>query len=433
MRKRLAIVLLAVGAVMVLGPMTMAFGDVGSGDEAAALGFYDVTADATGVGITYGNPAAQPYPTAAGLIPHAIAQLGAGPSGHALASVLWPGDLVGNAGTLAALLGTPIPPDVASNLNDPVKAEAASSGGRDASTFGPMSAIVDGGDSQASSALADFKAAAFVSAARVVTRTHTRLDAGKVVSEAVTELQGVEIAGVIHIDSIKTTASGDTDGNVATLDHGIVITGVTVQGQGATIDESGIHLGSQGAPNPLDPAVAGANQAVKAMGMQAYVTKPVENQSTGGAGTVHSGAVVFTWTADAADVFTVVLGGAGVELKATPGSSFGTGGLDTFTGSADAGSTFVDTGSGALDMGTGAAPSITPSVATRPGGSAAAPAAGPLGFENASAVTDRVPLGWMLIGIAGMLLIGMGLHGLRTNALDAALAGTTCPLERGRP
>jgi hypothetical protein len=132
-------------------------------------------------------------------------------------------------------------------------------------------------------------------------------------------------------------------------------------------------------------------------------------------------------------VFTVVLGGAGVELKATPGSSFGTGGLDTFTGSADAGSTFVDTGSGALDMGTGAAPSITPSVATRPGGSAAAPAAGPLGFENASAVTDRVPLGWMLIGIAGMLLIGMGLHGLRTNALDAALAGTTCPLERGRP
>jgi hypothetical protein len=46
-------------------------------------------------------------------------------------------------------------------------------------------------------------------------------------------------------------------------------------------------------------------------------------------------------------------------------------------------------------------------------------------------MTDRVPLGWMIIGVLGMCLIGMSLHGLREQALDAALAGSTCPLERG--
>ena len=51
-----------------------------------------------------GDPSSQPYPVAAGLVPNAVAQLSAGPSGHALATMAWPGPLAGNAGSLVSIL-----------------------------------------------------------------------------------------------------------------------------------------------------------------------------------------------------------------------------------------------------------------------------------------------------------------------------------------
>ena len=42
-------------------------------------------------------------------------------------------------------------------------------------------------------------------------------------------------------------------------------------------------------------------------------------------------------------------------------------------------------------------------------------------------------LGWMLVGVLGACLVGMGLHAFRDNVLGAAMAGTVCPLERSRP
>src|SRR5207237_2387256 len=146
------------------------------------------------------------------LVPHASAQLGAGPSGHALASLAWPGELAGHGGTLAGLFGLPVPPDVLANANDPVKAEAASAGGHDDQSFGPMHALVDGASSSATTALADFKGAAFVSVGRVVSKSRTYLDGGKAVAEAESDLQDVAIAGVVHIASITSVARGSTHG-----------------------------------------------------------------------------------------------------------------------------------------------------------------------------------------------------------------------------
>ena len=56
--------------------------------------------------------------------------------------------------------------------------------------------------------------------------------------------------------------------------------------------------------------------------------------------------------------------------------------------------------------------------------------------ENTSRMTShalQIAIGGF-VSYAGVivLLIGLGMHGFRTTAIDAALAGSTCPLERGR-
>jgi hypothetical protein len=424
--------LLVAGLGFVAGPMAMAFA---ASDASSGLGNFDVTAEATGIGATFGDPGSQPYPTAAGLAPNAVAQLGTGPAGLAYSSVMWPGPLAGNAGGLVNVIGTPLPPDVVANGNDPVKAQAAASGGaRDEQTVGPMYALVDNNDSKATTALTDFAAPGIVSAARVVTTSRSYLDSsGRAVSVAESVLEGVEIAGVIKIENVHTIAKGTTDGSQATTEQQVVVSGATAQGQGISIDDKGLHTGPQTSPNPVDPAIGGLDPLLKGMSMRAFVTKPLEQRTQNGSAVMRTGSVVFEWKMGGGpQIVTVVLGGSSITMSATPGSSFGLGDNPVTGGSGDLGSAgFTSSvGSGTVGLGAPGGAGLVPSagrVATRPAGTNA----GPVPFELASSMTDRVPLGWMIIGVLGMCLIGMSLHGLREQALDAALAGSTCPLERG--
>ena len=153
--RRTLVAMLVCGLALVAGPVTVALAQT-TDDTAGAVGFFEASADAAGIGVSFGNPGSQPNPVAAGLIPSATAELGSGPSGRALSSILWPGPLAANAGTLATLVGVPLPPEVLTNANYPVRAEARSSGGaRDEQAIGPMSAVVDGAESTARTALSD--------------------------------------------------------------------------------------------------------------------------------------------------------------------------------------------------------------------------------------------------------------------------------------
>src|SRR5207248_10759003 len=100
--RRTGVLLLVAGVVLLATPVMAAAAptDSSSSDQ-PQIGLYDVTAESTGIGAPMGDPSSQPYPVAAGLVPNALAQLSAGPSGHALATMMWPGPLAGNAGTLA--------------------------------------------------------------------------------------------------------------------------------------------------------------------------------------------------------------------------------------------------------------------------------------------------------------------------------------------
>src|SRR4051794_22638928 len=295
--RRTGVLLLAAGAMFLATPVVAAAQTATDGsDAAAALGFYDVSAEATGIGGSIGDPTSQPYPVAAGLVPNAVAQLSAGPSGHAVASMAWPGPLAGNAGSLANVVGTPLPPEVVSNANDPVKADASATGGaRDEKTLGPMSALVDGANVESKAAVADFAAPGLVSAARAVTKSRSYADGSQLVSVAESELQGVEIAGVLSIDSIHTIAKGTTDGTTATTEPTVVVSGVTVNGQKATIDDKGLHLAGNDQANPLGGVVSGANQGLSGLKMTAYVTKPLEQKTSGGSASLTTGSVIVDW------------------------------------------------------------------------------------------------------------------------------------------
>jgi hypothetical protein len=410
--------------------------------SAPALGFFDVTAEATGIGGSVGDPTAQPYPTAAGLVPNSVAEIQPGPSGHALSSVAWPGPLAGNAGSLVNVIGTPLPSDVVANGNDPVKAEAAASGGgRDDQTLGPMSASVDGGTVVAKAAFADFAAPGAVSAARVATTSRTALAGSKLVAIADSELHGVEVAGTLRIDTIHTTAQGTTDGSSATTEPTVVVSGVTVAGQAATLDDKGLHLVGSNQPSPLDGAVSAANQALSAMKMTAYVTKPLQQDTSAGSASLDTGAVIVQWDAGGGQLFTAVLGGASVILRATAGDALGGAGALALPSAPPSGSAALTAMPALQSPGAPTVPLPSGSdTAGPPGGFAVsapggrrAPAklAGPLDLTPAASFPDRPPFGWVLVGILGAAMFGSGLHRMRDRAVAAAGTASTCPLERG--
>jgi hypothetical protein len=174
----------------------------------------------------------------------------------------------------------------------------------------------------------------------------------------------------------------------------------------------------------------------------AYVTDPRSQSSTGGSGAIESGSVIVVWSPPSSgQYFVVVLGGSSVAVRATPGSDFaagGDGGPGDFFAPADPTAVLptpsFSPSAGSAGAALGAIPSSTPSGGGgRPasGVSATAPIQSGAPLDLAVAVTDRPPLGWVLIGIVGACLLGLGVHSFRQQALAAAVVGTRCPLEKG--
>ena len=428
---------LAVVGIVMLTTSMAAFAQT-KGPE---FGLLDVTAEATGIGLQGGNPTSSPYPAAAALLPNASATLATGPSGTARSSILWPGPLVGSFGSLVNVIGTPLPPELVSQTNYPVVASAeAGAGGEDAETLGPMTASVKGSDSKASTALSDVAVPEVLSVGRVVTTARSFLDdAGNAAAEARSELQGVEI-GPLRIASITAIAKGSTDGTTATTTHELSFTGATLGDRPITFGPDGIHVGD--AVVPVGQVLDGAKPATDEFGLTAYVTQPIEQKTADGTATLHSGSLIVDWSPPPDPTgklppgrFTFVLGGASVVLNATLGSAVegAAGESDGFFAPADPGTVLPTPGlsapteSGASLPG----PSLGGGGSDVGGSSPAvdAPIQGATPIELAGIVSDRVPFGWVLIGILGGLLAGTGLSSLREQAVSGALGGRRCPME----
>lgn len=351
---------------LVAGIATFAWPSGAHADSSAGsgLGSFGISATAPGGQFTYSYPGATPDPQAEGEVPESVAQLASGPHGYALSSLAWPGPLVANAGATAELINLGLPTSVSQDLNDPIRAEARTGSGPPTVTNNAypgvsMTATATDANVSADAALSGVNGPAPQSGSGN-TETHSTAAVtgpSTVTGTAYSLVQAVHLAGgVVTFQSVtsKVTASASPVSSEAS--GSTVVSGLTVGGEPAYIDQSGLHLGSSGPGVPVNPIASSlASQALAGAGMKVAVGQP-QTQHSGNQLTYTTGTVVFYWAPPGdshGDDFTATFGGASVTVSASQGFS---GAALTFgSPTAYSGGTLASTGS--------AATSTTPAVA----------------------------------------------------------------------
>ena len=291
--------------------------------DGSTLGSYLVAAQAPVWQFTYDFPQANFHPQADGELTYAESDLDT-TKAHALSSVAWPGAAGGNLGSLIAVLGGP----AINALNDPVRAEAFSSGTTHQATTVPSgttmdaSAVPSGDKTQEAAATTTTGGTALGqggSFGSSSAKTDISVDhAGNLVATAVSNVNDINIAGVFKAASLTATASEKSAGGAKPSGSSqLAVHDLTIGGQQVYVDGSGVHVGSPGQPS--NPAINGmVDKALSGAGMQIYFTSP--QQVTIANYTYNYGAsllVVWIPPGDShGDVFTFSFGGAAIAMEA---------------------------------------------------------------------------------------------------------------------
>ena len=433
-RRRLrAAVLVSVGAAVLCLPLWLRPAD-------AQTGFvgYLFTSDSNGIDQTGGSPGSAGYPQQANETAHTSVRIDTGPNGHALASTHWPGDLVANFGSLLQVFGAP--PE-AGQANYPVRAEASSSGQQEATAEPGMSAKADGPTAEAVALFDGYDGGESMKFGNIDSRSTTALEGELGVARAATTITDFTFGGQITIRSIKTSAAASTDGTNGKNEGSTLVEGLEVAGQPAWVDETGVHAGEQGQPNPADAAAQLIIDQVLSHfkdGMQVDMrTTRASSRSEGPVQEYRSGALAITVTlgdpSGDGGVGTFVMGGSHAYVEATGDLSADTGSdvLPSF----DAGITDLGTPptpAAEIPLPTGDTGPTSPVTAAGAPVSRAAPdtpfVAEPARVARFAGVGFAMPFFILL----GSLLIGRGLHDLH-RTLVGAPASMPCLAERESP
>jgi hypothetical protein len=437
---------MVVGAAAWLVPAASA--SAGEPADAGVLS-YSVSVQAPLLQITEDEPTSTFHPEGEGELGYSFASLN--PSGaHALSSLVWPGSAAGNAGTLIEVLGGP---SGQSELNDPVRAEATSGTSQtQQSTTTPagteMSATVEPpvpGDQYASSksalAALDVGAPATIGASTSVSTIHFDSASGLLTATATSTLHNLQLdAGLVSIATVTSSAAATSDnGAVPTTSGTTVFGGLTIAGQSAYVDGSGVHIGTPS--NPAGPAALDSvNSALQSAGMQVYSVSPAQ-VTIGEVDYYDTSSLLFYWAPPgdtSHNSFTFSVGSAAVSMAAdSSGFDF----PSTGTGSGD-GTLFAASGQGApaspsanpapvLSLPTGVTPAITSPVPR------AAPPGPSLSRGTSSLASVALPGGlgvgwWLLVAFGG--LAGAGLLGGVPRAVAARGRGPgACPNDSRPP
>ncbi|HET6965194.1 MAG TPA: hypothetical protein VFH58_10515 [Acidimicrobiales bacterium] len=433
LRRGLAVgglVLVAAGAaVMGLAAPARADGLPGSG-----LGAFSVVSTSPGVQFTYDNPGASAHPQAEGEVPETVAQLQSGPQGYALSSVAWPGALVANAGTTSQLLNLPVPASAASSLNEPIRAEARTGSGDQTVTNnsypGSVMTATAGDDHVSADATVGTSSGPLPQSGSGDTESRSTVDVtgpSSVAGTAYSIAKDVVLdGGVVRITSVTSHASVTSFVTGSTGTASTEVTGLTIAGQPAYLDESGLHLGQSGPGAPVNTiANAIAQQAVTSAGMKVAVSQPTINRQ-GPTVSVDAGNVVFYFAPpndSNGDTFTATFGGA--SITASTSSSFGSAGqiLDVPPAAFGSGSgssspvpvATADASTGAVAASPAAsgpaasasAAPVAPTMADRGTPSTSAGSLGATRLSSTLALPHGIsPFGPVLVGLGSLLLAG---------------------------
>jgi hypothetical protein len=282
MTRRLPRLLAALAAV---GVPVVAWSGLAAG-QTSLIG-YNGSALAIGAQFAFNLPGVLPLPNENLIeedVPFARINVGAGPVIDSLAAPYYPGDIAADLGSLLETFGAPSLP-----LNDPLLAESkfpTSPGYPDHKTFGvapsqasaaqpsifssTADANADGGD--ATGTVADLSldnlaaapltagsnplsavtgalgsvlhsaAASLIDIGNVSATNNVALTSSAITSTASTTLGAIDVAGLIDIAGLTSTASATSDGTTGTPKATLTLGQVTVDGQAAYIDATGIHI-----------------------------------------------------------------------------------------------------------------------------------------------------------------------------------------------
>ena len=316
-----------------------------------ALASYRVVAQAAGMNWTYDSPTANFHPQADNELPYA--EIDADPTrAHAISSLYWPGAAGGNLGTLIAVLGGPS----ISQLNDPVRAEASTASTNQQATAAPTgtamtATVIPGADAtQQTSASASWAGAPLGQGTSIgaisAVANHALGKDGKLVASATNTVKNIDIGGMIKAGLLTTSATEQSVGGGApTGSSTITVHDLTIAGQKAYVDGSGVHMGEPGKPAG-SAVVDSVSKGLAGAGMQIYFTEPAK-VTIGGVAYDYAPALLVYWAPPGDtnnDVFTFGFGGAsiGMVISGGEGDSGGatTGPVDTGggVGSTDTGS-----------------------------------------------------------------------------------------------
>jgi hypothetical protein len=286
---------------------------------ANTLGGFTVAATASGFTASYEQPnfPLPANPSVEANVGYSTAADNFGPTGSALASSLYPGQVIASSGPELGLLfpGVPLPPapvwpaqatttcpkgpnatnnttpgntmeaDCGADSNTAIASfgipgsnatgpPAAPSSGSGAPGLGPVlgiGSVLSSGSPTPSAPVGND-----LLTMQGLSSTSTSGATGpKATATATADASGISIlGGLITIGSVSTTATAISDGTTGTLSGASTAQHVVVAGQPVTIDSSGIHAaGNAGPGNPVLPVV---QQVLSAAGITMTVTNPTD-------------------------------------------------------------------------------------------------------------------------------------------------------------
>jgi hypothetical protein len=406
-------------------------------DDAGGTALAGSTASAEAVGAQVAfNIVPGPLPLSGNLVEDDVSfartVVSSGPQASVQAAPFYPGDTAANLSSLLSSDGIPLPiPNYplqafASYPASPKEPADSSFPAKEPSTASVASASAHASatDATAVATIAQLGAGP-VSVAKIQSTNAVTPATSCMTAQASTVVQGIDLAGLVHISSLDSNATARTDGTKAVPVAAVHVGQVTVAGLSASIDAQGIHIANQ-VPTVLGltPKLVQStlDQTFKADGLTVRLLEPTKS-SQGGTAAADSGALVIT-VSHAIDIPylpgepTVPVPGLGnVPLpsglyKATVTVTLGANTVQAIA-TVPPGATAVSSPGGAPSPGgssTGTGPAIGSPLP--PGGTTTEPVqppvvAAPAGSGLSAFVHGAsAPVGWVLVGILLCLLFG---------------------------
>jgi hypothetical protein len=277
--------------------------DSGAGAATTSLGGFTVKALAEAVTTQYEQPNF-PLPATPTLEVdqgYASTSDNFGPSGSALASALYPGQVVANAGPQLSLLvpGVPLPavpvwpvqavstypstPNTAATDEPGVNMDAASSADANTATatVGDNAPTAGAVGNPSAGATAPNPGNPLASSSAIIgigtiSGTSTSEASGlTAIASATATDGGISIlGGFITIGSVTSTATATSDGTTGKLTGSTVLSNVNIAGTAVTVDADGIH--TAGLASTASPVIPTLNALLKELGITVTVTKATD-------------------------------------------------------------------------------------------------------------------------------------------------------------